>query len=984
MKDSLTKHRGQSLVDILLAVVIFSIGATGFVLVLSESFTTARVASETIQANSLIVEAVEATKSIRDESFHNLVDGTYGLDDTSGLWEFSGSSDVIGKYTREVTISGIERDGNGDIVESGGTLDNRTKKITVDITWEISPTRTGEAQFVTFITDINIRDWIQTTDTDFNAGSHSNTTVIGSGEAAGVTLAQDTADLELRWTVTSGNSVTHTNETDFGTGTLTDTEVIDTGTPASVQLATEIEWRDHAVPGANDMDGVYMISATEGWSVGKGGEIWKWDGTTWSSVTSPVNKDLSDVYFASPNDGWAVGAMGTIIHYDGVSWSTFTSPVNKGLNDIDGISGSDILAVGDTGTIIHYDGVSWSTQASPFGQAINGLDMLSATEAWAGGNNGNILEYNGSTWSSVPSPVSEKLNGFFMISPTEGWGVGNAGTIIEWDGVSWTNAASPTSNNIEGIHGSSGTNIYAVGHPKLILHYDGVSWTVVEDAGTGGALKSVYIYDEENIFSTGDGGLMRVKDEHYFETGTIESSIIDSGTAGESWDSFWWSEDLPTDTDITLATRTGETATPDGSWSAWSGEYTNYIGEDNSSPNGRYLQYRATLSTNDLDTTPIFEDVTLNYNAPTTQDLQSIFFADDSTGWAVGNGGTIISYDGSSWSLDSSPTSDTLHGLYAISATDVWAVGANGSIIHYNGSVWTGVSSPTSNTLYGVFGLSDTDVWAVGAGGVIIHYDGVSWTSQTSPTSDDLQDISGTSATDLWATATSRTVLHYDGATWSDTMGGGQLNTYYSIDAVDTTNVWTGGDSGNIEKWTGSWGFQSTGTTDGLYGIDMVDSSTGFSVGQNGTILQYNGTWSGMVSPVSSTLNDVFALTDVSVWAVGVSGKLIKYSAIGDTIFHSSGTYNSPVFDSGDTGTVWDFLYWTETLGASTDISLQTRTGNTASPDGSWSAWSGTQTDPAGEDITSPDAQYFQYQVNFSTSNPENRPQLEDTTVSYD
>jgi hypothetical protein len=44
-------------------------------------------------------------------------------------------------------------------------------------------------------------------------------------------------------------------------------------------------------------------------------------------------------------------------------------------------------------------------------------------------------------------------------------------------------------------------------------------------------------------------------------------------------------------------TRTGNTATPDETWSAWSTAYTNAGGEPIASPNARYLQWRAVFTT---------------------------------------------------------------------------------------------------------------------------------------------------------------------------------------------------------------------------------------------------------------------------------------------------------------------------------------------------------------------------------------------------
>ena len=47
---------------------------------------------------------------------------------------------------------------------------------------------------------------------------------------------------------------------------------------------------------------------------------------------------------------------------------------------------------------------------------------------------------------------------------------------------------------------------------------------------------------------------------------------------------------------IEVSTRSGNTSTPDETWSAWSKEYTTATGEQIASPNARYLQWRITMS----------------------------------------------------------------------------------------------------------------------------------------------------------------------------------------------------------------------------------------------------------------------------------------------------------------------------------------------------------------------------------------------------
>ena len=69
-------------------------------------------------------------------------------------------------------------------------------------------------------------------------------------------------------------------------------------------------------------------------------------------------------------------------------------------------------------------------------------------------------------------------------------------------------------------------------------------------------------------------------------------------------------------------------------------------------------------------------------------------------------------------------------------------MGAGGTILFYDGTSWTAQASGTTGFLFGVSALDESHVWAVGAGGTILFYDGTSWTAQESGATDGLQGVS--------------------------------------------------------------------------------------------------------------------------------------------------------------------------------------------------------------------------------------------------
>ena len=104
----------------------------------------------------------------------------------------------------------------------------------------------------------------------------------------------------------------------------------------------------------------------------------------------------------------------------------------------------------------------------------------------------------------------------------------------------------------------------------------------------------------------------------YAAAGTFLSRIFDAG-AGGSWTSISSTRDLPVGTSIALSVRSGATAVPDGSWSA----FTAVPGSGGPlSSTSRYLQYRAGLATSDPLQTPALRDVTVGFTvSPVTHTL---------------------------------------------------------------------------------------------------------------------------------------------------------------------------------------------------------------------------------------------------------------------------------------------------------------------------------------------------------------------------
>ncbi len=129
----LSSRKGQSLIEILIAVAIFTTVVGAVTIAFSGGQISSVDAEKAINAGEYAVEGREAVRSISNRSWNELTDGVYGLKFVNGEWTFSGASDARGDFTRTVSIA---------------SLDSNTKIATTTIAWTSGPFRNQETEIV--------------------------------------------------------------------------------------------------------------------------------------------------------------------------------------------------------------------------------------------------------------------------------------------------------------------------------------------------------------------------------------------------------------------------------------------------------------------------------------------------------------------------------------------------------------------------------------------------------------------------------------------------------------------------------------------------------------------------------------------------------------------------------------------------------------------------------------------------------------------
>ncbi len=92
----------------------------------------------------------------------------------------------------------------------------------------------------------------------------------------------------------------------------------------------------------------------------------------------------------------------------------------------------------------------------------------------------------------------------------------------------------------------------------------------------------------------------------YVSTGTFTSRVADAG-AITNWGVVKWNSETPAGTSLAFSVRTGNTATPDGTWSAYTA-IDSGIAVGRSS---RYIQYKVVFNTTNTFITPVLKDLSI-------------------------------------------------------------------------------------------------------------------------------------------------------------------------------------------------------------------------------------------------------------------------------------------------------------------------------------------------------------------------------------
>lgn len=130
------KFKGQTFIELILAMGIAALILPALLTAFMSTREGRPQQEQRLQAIALLKETQQAIKSVRDNNWTSFaVNGTFHPVLSGSLWTLASGSTQINGLTQAIVINDVNRNTNGDIVLSGGTLDPSTKRVAITISW---------------------------------------------------------------------------------------------------------------------------------------------------------------------------------------------------------------------------------------------------------------------------------------------------------------------------------------------------------------------------------------------------------------------------------------------------------------------------------------------------------------------------------------------------------------------------------------------------------------------------------------------------------------------------------------------------------------------------------------------------------------------------------------------------------------------------------------------------------------------------------
>lgn len=643
------KISGQILIELIIAITLAGIIISSVIGLFVEIRQSNFASSEQTKAEQYTQEAVQALYSIRERSWTDLVNFTYPAHpvNSNGIWTLvSDSEQIDNNYVRQITIEPVKRniiDGN---ISDTGVDDPSTKKFIITISW-LKPRPLSITKEIYLTRYQGNTTWPETTKNDFDDGTANNIKVVnnaggeleldygeGHGEHTGnkfsVFEASSTGNLDnedkkvsFRFTAQHTGDVDYiriyvhdghpTQPPKYRFGLQSDLN----GNPSGVWLGKDHNaYKDYRIKTL----GWYQLELEQDADIVKG--------TPYHLVIEYQSDQINPGKYI---DLRTLNPLNKIVPFSGepdeylmIRWSE-----NGGLTWTD-INKSPVfmLIFEDDGEIVNVEGNPYynAFDGSVWGANYKGEDFIYSTATEFISRVGAYVYLKKNTPSQPQDDLylvikdlttnSELVNQLFV-----------ARDQVNTDYQLKETNFNPPLAMVQGhryrlyfySNGTAANRAYQIGvaenedhDPDNQINYLGQDAKYIESSNSGGAWTEYRNRDTMFRFFI-------VADTGYFGSGEYVSSSFDAGQI-VSFNRLFWTESINpgvTNVELQIATNTDDTTWnfvgPDGTSAT---RFTNPSGEaiPITAASGRYIRYKAYLTTLNNQVTPIISSVSINYS----------------------------------------------------------------------------------------------------------------------------------------------------------------------------------------------------------------------------------------------------------------------------------------------------------------------------------------------------------------------------------
>lgn len=565
-----------------------------------------------LEATALAQEGIEAVRAIRDYSWEDAEVGVHGLTDENGYWELDENidEDLLDKYTRRIEITEIS---------------SYKKEVVVTVGWEVVEGVDRTLTMTTRLTNWNVLSWIQTLQSDFDAGTKDDV----------VTINNDGGEIRLE------------HLPDWSAPILTD----------SYDTDESYDAKDITV------DGIYAYMGTKNNSGGSDPEFYIFNISTPGNVTLAGDYDVGGDVNAVFIDGdyaylaTSVDSQELLV----LDISNKANPVQAGsYNSDEGKDGQSIFVDGNTAYLGTSNNFGWYDHEF-YVLDVGNLASISKLDSYNIYNTVYDIYKDGNYAYIATARLFDELLIFNVQNPES---IGYVGHYNEWGwyvgyGIhkEGDTAYFVTSN---GWFGSQDFYIIDVSNPYIPSKIGSLDLGTNREIDVNGdyayvasdtnneeltiidistpSAPSEYAYydangdanglwfDDEHVYLATEHDSMELQiispsegGDRYVDSGTFTSSAFDTESDSTSYLTISWTESGDGDLSFQIRTADAEANLPDATWVGSGGTGATYYTEsgtgitlDPAASGTRWFQYQTTFEGDGFGT-PVLEDLTIEY-----------------------------------------------------------------------------------------------------------------------------------------------------------------------------------------------------------------------------------------------------------------------------------------------------------------------------------------------------------------------------------